>query len=219
MILRRKNGEVYTFPGGFKGNPYAWDAYRNESWQTRIPAPGSHLQLFHPETDRSRLVLYNPDWRNISIAYPAAGKNGDLVWKASLNKSTPGTMLGLQTYLGNALAARQKELGEFSKLVVSVRASEDASAKLTLITTVANAFGTTFDMGTEWREVEIPLTSLQRGDFLLLPRPYPGFQPLLFQSVGEGAFRLADTERLELRFAAPGTASFEVELGSVWLVR
>ena len=37
-IMVRKGTQTYTFPGGIKGNPYAWDEYRNESWQTLVAA-------------------------------------------------------------------------------------------------------------------------------------------------------------------------------------
>ncbi len=36
IIIQDKSRELYTFPGGFKGDPFAWDEYRNETW-------GKHL--------------------------------------------------------------------------------------------------------------------------------------------------------------------------------
>ncbi len=31
IMIQKKNGDTYTFPGAIKGDPYAWDEYRNES--------------------------------------------------------------------------------------------------------------------------------------------------------------------------------------------
>jgi hypothetical protein len=53
-IMMRKGQDTYTFPGGFKGNPYAWDEWRNESYQTFVAAVNSSLEIFNPTTDRTR---------------------------------------------------------------------------------------------------------------------------------------------------------------------
>jgi hypothetical protein len=68
-IFVKRNGETFTFPGGYKGNPYEWDYYQNESWQTKIVSPSAPLILFDPEWDRSNIMVYNPDWRNNTIEY------------------------------------------------------------------------------------------------------------------------------------------------------
>ncbi|MBB1284434.1 cellulase family glycosylhydrolase [Flavisolibacter sp. BT320] len=218
MMVRKANGDTYTFPGGFKGNPYAWDEYRNESWQTEVAAPDSYLSLFHPAKDRAKLMLYNPDWRANTIAYVTSGKTSDLVMRANMTKPVAGQRMGFQSYFLDELAGRISEVSSFTKLVVRARASENTSAKISLITTDADAYGTAINLSPEWKELEIPLSSLQSTSFLLLPRPYPGFQPLEFQSANSSPFAVTDIERLELSIG-PIAQPVQWEIGGVWLAK
>ncbi|HEV7330368.1 MAG TPA: cellulase family glycosylhydrolase [Flavisolibacter sp.] len=218
IMVRRSNGDSYTFPGGFKGNPYDWDEYRNESWQTVVAAPESHLSLFDPAADRTKLMLYNPDWRANTITYITAGSASDLVFHANMTKPVAGQRLGFQTYFREKIAGRSGELSSFSKLVIRARASETTTAKVALITNGADAYATTVNLGNEWKEIEVPLSSLQPGSFLLLPRPYPGFQPLEFQSSKAAPFAIADIERLEVS-VDPVAQALYWEIGGVWLAK
>lgn len=220
MMVHKANGEMYTFPGGFSGNPYAWDEYCNESWQTVVAAPQSNLGLFHPATDRSRIMLYNPDWRSNTITYSTAGKASDLVLKATMSKRAPDQLMGFQYYFRDKIAGRSSELSSFTKLVIRLKASEEAKAGLSLITTDAGAYVATVPVSTEWKEVEVLLTSLQQGEFLLLPRPYPSFLPLWFNAAATKVFSLADAERVEVSFKGgtrSSTAAFTMEVGAIWL--
>jgi hypothetical protein len=37
-MVKKTTGETYTFPGGFKGDPYAWDEYGRKA--------GKHLWVW-----------------------------------------------------------------------------------------------------------------------------------------------------------------------------
>jgi hypothetical protein len=222
IMLKEKGGDTYSFPGGFKGDPYAWDEYRAESWQTLIAAPESNLQLFDPATDRNQIMLYNPDWRNNTVEYITAGQASDLVWKATIKQPAAGGMMGFQFYFPDKVQGRKSELSYFTRMVVSVKASAATNLKVSLITTGADAYGAVVPVSSEWQDIQIPLSSLQQTDFLLLPRPYPGFQPLLFKAEGKRPFVLTEAERLEVRFEenkSTVASPLTIEVGAVWLMK
>jgi hypothetical protein len=202
----------YTFPGAFKGNPYAWDEYRNESWQTIVAAPESPLELFNATMDRNGIVLYNPDWRNNTVEYISTDIPRQLALKTAVNK--PGTM-GWQYFFAEKISGRRNELSKFTKLVVRARSPQDAKVKLSVITTDADAFSTSIQLSNQWQDIEIPLNYLQPDSFLLLPRPYPGFLPLHFKSSGARPLDITNAEKLELSFG--DGAPITVEVASVWL--
>jgi hypothetical protein len=132
------------------------------------------------------------------------------------------TDAGVPIYFGKKVEGRKSELPTFTRLVFRARASTPTTLQVSLITTDAGAAGTAVPVGTEWKEIASSINSLQPTGFLLLPRPYPGFQPLLFKTEGVKPFHLSAAERLEIRFqpSAGGTTSpLTVEVGAVWLAK
>lgn len=217
FIVRKSNGETYTFPGGYKGDPYAWDYYRNETYQTFVAAPETPLEIFNPNNDREKLMPYNPDWRSNTVEYVAGAKAEQLVLKINMGRPASQTA-GWQFYFKDKVAGRKSELSSFKKLVLRARASSQTDVKLSLITEDAFAYSATVPLTKEWQDIEIPLSTLQRDSSLLLPRPYPGFQPLYFQAAGTKALNLPDAEKLEMRFGNKPEA-FSVEVESILVQR
>jgi hypothetical protein len=216
-IMVRKGADTYTFPGGIKGNPYAWDEWRNESWQTFVATTDSPLELFNPTTDRSKIMLYNQDWRNNTVEYITADKPNQLVLKATMSKPDGKQFMGWQYYFTDKIRGRKEEFYSFTKLVVRARAPQNTTATIALITTGADAFATTLSLTSEWKVLIIPLNSLKRSSFLLLPRPYPGFLPLRFTSTGTAPLNIADAERLEITFGEGATTPLSIEVESIQL--
>jgi hypothetical protein len=217
IIVRRAAGDTYTFPGGFKGNPYAWDEYRNESWQTFVAAADSPIELFNPTTDRSKIMLYNPDWRNNTVEYITAGKPTQLVVKATMNKPSGTQFMGWQHYFAEKIQGRRSELSSFTKLVVRARAAQNTSATVSLITTGADAYGASLPLTNAWRDIEIPLGSLKKTSYLLLPRPYPGFLPLRFTSARTLPLNIAEAERVEITFGEGASSPVSIEVEAIRL--
>jgi hypothetical protein len=215
IIIEEKDKGFYTFPGAIKGNPYAWDEYRNESWQTIVAMPGSSLELFNPLTDRNGIMVYNPDWRNNIIEYITTEAPRQLALKATMNKPVTGSILGWQYFFAEKISGRSEELKDFTKLVVRARSPQEVKLKIALITTEADAFSAVIQLSKDWRDIEIPLSALQPDSFLLLPRPYPGFLPLHFKSAGARPFDITKMEKIQLSFGEPYPVG--VEVTAVWL--
>ena len=219
IMVHKSNGDTYTFPGGYKGDPYAWDAYHNDSYQTFVASPEAPLELFNPTTDRTTINLYNPDWRSNTAEYITADKPGQLVLKATMSKSSTNAIMGFHYFFGDKIMGRKGELSSFNTLVIRARATDGTKAKLSIITTDAQAFATTITLSNNFKEYEIPLSRLRKGSMLLLPRPYPSFQPLYFTSASIKPFSIVDAEKIEVSFSnglvTDKPTSMEVE--SIWL--
>ena len=182
IMVGNAKDETYTFPGAFKGDPYAWDEYRNESWQTFVAAPGSGLELFNAASDRNEVMIFNSDWRSNTAEYVATGKSKNLALKTTMNKPASGQVIGWQYYFGDKISGRESELASFNKIVIKARSAEETKFNLSLITVNGDGYAIVVPLTKDWREIEIPISSLQKDSFLLLPRPYPGFLPLKFGS-------------------------------------
>ena len=162
-------------------------------------------------------MLYNPDWRSGTIEYITTAKTGQLVLKASITQPKQDQFMGWQFFFGDKIKGRKEELSSFNKVVLKARASQNTTANLSLITTTADAYSTPVSLTTEWKEIEIPLRRLKKSSYLLLPRPYPGFQPLHFTSPGNRLFNVTDIEKLEVTFGAGTSSPLSIEVESIRL--
>jgi hypothetical protein len=129
---------------------------------------------------------------------------------------TDKQMMGWQFYFGDKLKGRETELSSFRNLVIKVRSENPVAVKVALITNDAQCFSSAIIVSAEWKEITIPLKSLQTDSLLLLPRPFPGFLPLWFKSAVNGSLDLIDTEKLQVLCHGEGKPA-DIEITSVWL--
>jgi hypothetical protein len=222
MIIQKRNGEYTVYPGGHKGNPYAWDAFVNDSWQTFVVTEETPLVLFNPTTDRQSINLYNPNWRANSVSYITAGQPNQLVLKATMTAPAAGQVMGWHSYVADKISARGSDATAIDRLVVKGRSGtgDSVRVRVALITKDAQAFAATLTLSNQLSEIEIPLSSLARDSALLLPRPFPGFLPLWFTSSATTPLTLGEVDKLEVSFRAGAAAKpAELHLESVQLRR
>ena len=212
IMVRQAKGDTYTFPGGFRGNPYAWDEWRAESWSTFVASEQSPIEIFHSTRDRNKIVLCNTDWRNNRVEYIAADDPGRLALKTTMTKPTEGQTMGWQFYFGDRTNGRKSDLSFFTKIAIKARSVEGVNARISLIDKDASAYGASVMLTKEWKTIEVPLSSLQKDSMLLLPRPYPGFQKLWFTSLSNKVFNIEEIEKIELRFTAESLSPVSVEV-------
>ncbi len=217
IIIRKKDGMAWFFPGNYKGRPYAWDEYRNESWEVMVMGPRSDIELFNPLHDRQKVILYNTDWRNNRVQYATTNTPGELSLKTIMTQPVAGQTMGWQFYFADKISGRQEELSGFTNIVVKARSTGKTQVKISLITNEANAYATKIELDEEWKEYVIPLTALIKSDYILLPRPYPGFLPLMFSSSSTAPLKINDAEKLEISFSADGVNEIGIEISSVSL--
>ena len=178
---------------------------------------GSALEIFNPLHDRQKVILYNTDWRNNRVQYHTTNVPGELSIKTIMNKPVAGQMMGWQFYFGDKISGRQDELSGFTNIVVKARSTGKTQAKISLITEDANAYATKIELNEEWKEYVIPFNALIKSDYILLPRPYPGFLPLMFSSSSTAPLKINNAEKLEISFSADGSNEIGIEISSVSL--
>lgn len=217
IIVRKSNGLAWFYPGYYKAKPYSWDEYRNESMEVMVMNVGSALEIFNPLHDRQKVILYNTDWRNNRVQYHTTNVPGELSINTIMNKPVAGQMMGWQFYFGDKISGRQDELSGFTNIVVKARSTGKTQAKISLITEDANAYATKIELNEEWKEYVIPFNALIKSDYILLPRPYPGFLPLMFSSSSTAPLKINNAEKLEISFSADGSNEIGIEISSVSL--
>lgn len=214
IMILKKGGSRITFPGDYQGNPYAWDYYHNDAYETFVAAPNSSLKLYEPSTGRETATIYSPEWRSDTYQY-VTGLQGELLLK--LQHQFGNKAGGMEAFIKPAITARQPELAGFKSLVIKAGADTAMSVKVTLVDEDANAYSTTLALGEQVKEITIPLNSFIKDEMILLPRPYPGFQPFTFKTNNSAPLQLAKVEKVQVSIPGVSHNKFSVQIGEIRL--
>jgi hypothetical protein len=167
--------------------------------------------------------MYNPSWRNNTTEYITAERPGQLILKATMNKPVEGQSFGWQQYIADKLKGRKQEIASFDKIVVRARSAnaEPAKMKIVLLTKDGSAFSTSISITNQFQNIEIPFSSFKSDSALLLPRPYPGFQSLMFKSAVTEPLRMNNIDKLQVVIGGEslpaGITTTSIELESIFL--
>ncbi|SMC00515.1 hypothetical protein SAMN00120144_1269 [Hymenobacter roseosalivarius DSM 11622] len=227
-IVLRKGQQALTFPGGFAGQPRDWNYHHAESFSVPIVAKDTPLPLFRASLDKDQVEargIASTAWTDY-VTTPA----GELALRLVVGQpklgqakpsAGPGPSAALRAYFGHKLAGRTTEVAGFTEVIVKAQANQPAtSVKVVLMTKDATAYSAMVQLGAEERELRIPLTAFRPDALLLLPRSYPGFLPLTYQSANQPAtLKLTEAEVLQvvLEGVAPASGQLYVDLESVYL--
>lgn len=222
-IILQKGPEYTVFPGNHKENPFAWDNYNNETWQTFIVPSSAKLELFNPISDRS-VRIYPGFRRGFQSNYITGTEPNELILRLYASELSGDHTIGFEHFFGDKLQGRISEINSFDRLIIRARTSEaqPVKAKITLTDKDASSFSIFITLTNNFQDIEVPLNNLGPDSSLLLPRPYPGFLPLWFKAPGTSLFKISEIEKIqvtigtelnETEFKSP----YSMEVESIWL--
>jgi len=218
-IMVQEGNNYATYPGNFKGNPFAWENYQFDYYKTNIAAENSSLEVYNPANDRTVYILPNFR-RGFQTSYNSGTNTGNIIYKLSITEMQDNEIMGFQTFIGDKLNQRISEANSFDKIIVRAKTAntQPINLKITLVNKNGSAFASTISVTDVFKEIELTLANLKPDSALLMPRPYPNFQPLYFISSSVNkVFNLSDVEKIEVttsplfHSANNKTYSFEIE--------
>jgi hypothetical protein len=224
-IIAREGNVFSVYPGNIKTDPFAWDNYQFETYKTNVASENSSLELYDPSVDRTVSVLPNFR-RGFQTAYGSGENSGHLVFKLSITDMQADEVMGFQHYVGDKLKQRSAELNSFDKIVVRAKtaSTQPINIKLILVNKNGAAFSATCTLSADFQDVEVPLSNFKTDAALLIPRPYPGFQPLYFKSSANNEiFKPGDIEKIQVTTSpslqSSNSKSYNFEIESVKLTK
>ncbi len=222
-VIVRGGKHVAVFPGNHSQDPFAWDSYLYETWNTFVAGKYGHLELFNPTTDRD-VRSYPAFRRGFQTSLVTGERPGQLILRMTANSLSDVHPMGFQHTFVRKLEGRKQELGQFDRLVIRARSTGDApvKAKILLMTADASSLSSSITLTKEFEDIEVPLKSLSPDAALLLPRPYPGFLPLTFTGAPTTNLDLLSAERLEITIGSDMRADQlskpqGLEVEGIWL--
>lgn len=220
-IMVEEKGSFTTYPGAVKGNPYDWQNEHNAFYKTLVAAETTDLELYNPANDQH--PQFHPTFRkNVQTAY-SAGHSEALTLKLSATEFPAGEVMGFQHYVGDKLEGRKTET--FSKVMIKAKTNEatNAVAKIILIDSDANAFSAKVTLAPKFETKEVPLSEFTPDAYILMPRPYPQFQPVLFNSNAAKTLNISKMESVEVIMGGPVSVSdkksYSIEIEQIKLLK
>ncbi len=220
-VIIKTGDKTFTFPGGHEGDPYAWDNTNNDFWQTFVATEYGKVTLFNASTDRGRTNTYFPFDRQSSIGFASGETTGQLALRASC-VTVHGQVLGFQLYIADKLKNRmQPAVAHYTKVSIRARSvfnGQNNKITLAFVDDEGAAYSTEVELSQEFKDIEVPLSAFKPDSALLLPRPYPGFQPLWFKPSAYRELSISRMDKLQVSMQADSkaplnmpSAGFEVE--------
>lgn len=207
-IIVQQGNEYTVFPGNVKGNPFAWDNYRFDTWKTRVIPASADIELYNAEADRE-VFIFPSFRRNFQSAYVTSPQSGGMLLRLSAAQAAGRELFGLQNFVGDKLKARLAPESSFDKIIVRARSGAAVKARITLISRDAAAWSAYCTIAEDMQEVALSLADFKPDSCMLLPGAYPGFQPQKFKAAGAGAKPVLDEiEKIEIA-TGPGLPGSE----------
>ncbi len=180
------------------------------------PADGNTLTLFDGTDVRQNLVVYSPEWQTDPYGFGA--NNGLNVLKLQHKPSGKGQRGGIQVLVEDVLPAAETAGNDYTHIVIKATSQMPTSAKIVLIDRQANAVSMTIEITAEANPISLELKAFKPDSFMLLPRPYPGFQALYFKKQAPQVFDLKGLEKVQILLQGDDQEN-EVSLSNVTLVK
>lgn len=219
-ILVEDSTGITTFPGGTKGDPWSWDNKNENTYTLRIAPDNSSLILWNAESDwEYSYKIWN---RSVGLKPTADGATGLAIQLDKLpepdpiNKNDPN--YAFKYYFGGKIKGRNDELQSGKNVVVKASnfLSMPQPVEIGLMDKNGSVLAGEIMIKTNEREFKIPLNSLAKASYLIIPRPYPEFLPYKI-SPDDKTFDWTSVETLQVIIKPGKQESVDLNIEKIWL--
>ena len=156
----------------------------------------STLVLFDGTDKHGNVSVYSPEWETDPYAFVwSDGEGGSL--NLTHKPSGKGQKGGFQVYVSTLVADVNAKMPDYKVISIAVEGRKQTPAKVVLVDQHANAVSAAITINSGGGALTVSLNSFAPDSFMLLPRPYPGFQPLYFEPKQQG-FDIRKLEKIQV---------------------
>jgi hypothetical protein len=223
ILTNTKGGTIRTFPGGMAGAPYGWDALPAQTWQTAVLPMAAPVSLFQAATDAQDISVFTTSWQHNKLLYGAGTRYPyvtQIMQLGQVDTLDNRPPLAWQLFIGDKVQQRKGAAAKGSKIQVAAKGTAGAAMHLYLTTATGAAYTAHIQFKDSTTQVyELPISAFKPTGMLLLPRPYPGFQPLYLPQVNEARLQPQELQMLQVSVAgaSPQAGPFTIQLQSILL--
>jgi len=156
----------------------------------------SNLVLFDGTDKHGNVSVYSPAWETDPYAFVWSDRDEGAL-NLTHKPSGKGQKGGFQVYVSTLVADVNAKMPDYKVISIAVEGRKQTPAKVVLVDQHANAVSAAITINSGGGALTVSLNSFAPGNFMLLPRPYPGFQPLYFEPT-ERAFDIRKLEKIQV---------------------
>lgn len=192
-----------TYPGNINGNPLDWDFVSQKKYTTHIVGKDSEIMLFDASITKFDDFLWPRQWNAVKyninkIRFKNKANNLLSIKANNLIANNPD--ITFKVLLKDIVYKEKNNISTSKSLIIRASSGEKSSQKLQIALQLNNGqvFGKTILLSPLEKEFTIPFSELKSVPMVLLPRPYPDFQPYYFQSSSKEEFDINKLDALQI---------------------
>ncbi|WP_299557379.1 hypothetical protein [Seonamhaeicola sp.] len=201
-IVVHTDKKPITFPNTIEGSPEDWDFISEDKYEIQIVNNDPVVVLFDANENIEN-TIWPRQWK--AVNYKGRITSGKFLsdkklslYIDDLNAEIPD--MTFKIWIGDKIKKWQEMVMGTNKLIVTGSSGDKEIQKvqIALQLTNGNVFGKIVEMKNTPKPIEVKFNELQKVPQVLLPRPYPVFQPYWFESNDEGQFDASKIEALQI---------------------
>ncbi|WP_242156272.1 hypothetical protein [Aestuariivivens sediminis] len=201
IVVTTAEGRV-TYPNQVSGSPEEWDFVSKDRYSTRIVDKSAVVVLFDAHSE-SKNMVWPSTWNAVKYnAFKTAAKfESDRPLKITvenLNAKIPD--MTFKIWVSDKIKNGNHNLGNTDHFVFMGRSEKGNKQKIQVALQLNNGevFGKIITLNSDTHRYNIPYSELQSVPQVLLPRPFPVFQPYWFNSRSGEEFKPSEIESIQI---------------------
>lgn len=221
-IKANVGGESIIFPEGISEESLNWYSEYPKAYQTFVAVENSDIVAFDPSTNRNIQIYPNYD-KGFSTGLMAGNQSGKLHLALKVINPSDNELIGFQYSIKEKLANRLPNADLFAAIEVEAKVlgKNDQVLKVGITDKEGRAWTSQITINGKLERYLIPISDLKQEAALLLPRPFPGFMPLMLENVRSAEkINWSDVEKIQFSLEQTednrqSEISYSIEIGKV----
>jgi hypothetical protein len=219
VIVEDRTG-ITKFPGAMKGDPWSWENRDDITYTIRVVPEDSPLMLWEADRDwESSYKIWN---RNVMLKPTPEGETAVSVVLKQLPAADPvdstNRNYAFKFFFGDKIKGRYAEVPQKKILVIKAANLLPGTQPVEVGLIDRNGAVRSGIVRVKAGEsiYRLPLNSLSRASFLIIPRPFPEFLPYQLPA-NEKEFNVSSAETIQLIVKPGGNENVSINIEKIWL--
>lgn len=213
---------VYIFPQNISVGNLEWYSSYPEGYKAFISGKNSDLLVFDPSKNRGIKIYPNYD-KGLNTGLKAGNQSGKLNLALNIINPSDNELVGFQHGIKQSLENKLSDAENFDAIEIEAKVvgKDKQVIKVGFTDKDGRAWISEIMIKEKFEKHVIPISNLKQESAILLPRPFPGFMPLMIDNIKNiPRINWPDIEKIQVSLEQSeeiknSEISFSVEIGKI----